>query len=293
MKKFFIVLFSMFSFIFLANGQDILHGKVLENQSMPSKILNRAVHFAVYFPPDYQYSERRYPVVYLLHGYSDKEWGWIQFGEVQQAADKTIADGTIPPMIIVMPDGKITWYINDVEGKDRYEDMIFNEFITYVDATFRTRPEKEFRGVAGLSMGGYGSLVWSLHHPETFAACAALSAGVMTDEEINNMPEEEYKSIFTNRYTSSPSNRLTQHWYKNSVIALFSQLPDDKKKDVRYWIDCGDDDFLYKGNSTLHILLRDRNIPHEYRVRNGSHSWEYWRTGIKDALKFIGESFHR
>ncbi|HQH41731.1 MAG TPA: alpha/beta hydrolase-fold protein [Bacteroidales bacterium] len=293
MKKFLLVISFAFIFINISNAQAISCGKILENQSMPSKILNGPVHYAVYLPPDYQVSERRYPVVYLLHGYSDKEWGWIQFGEIQHAADKAIADGIIPPMIIVMPDGKITWYINDYQGKDRYEDMIFTEFIPYIDATFRTRPEKEFRGVAGLSMGGYGSLIWSLHHPETFAACAALSSGVMTDEEIKNMPADEYRSIFTNRFTSSPSDRLTPHWYKNSVIALFSQLPEDKKRDVRYWIDCGDDDFLYKGNSTLHILLRDLNIPHEYRVRNGGHSWEYWRTGITDALKFIGESFHR
>lgn len=293
MKNILFPVFCLLISIFSLSAQNVQPGKVLENQSMPSKILNSPVQYAVYLPPDYHTSERRYPVVYLLHGYSDKEWGWIQFGEIQHAADKAIAEGIIPPMIIVMPDGKITWYINDFQSKERYEDMIFNEFIPYIDALYRTRPEKEFRGVAGLSMGGYGSLIWSLHHPEKFAACAALSAAVLTDEEIVQMPEEQYKNLFTNRYTSSPNERLTKHWYNNSVLALFKQLPEERKKDVRFWIDCGDDDFLYKGNSTLHILLRELNIPHEYRVRNGGHSWEYWRTGITEALKFIGESFHR
>ena len=65
---------------------------------------------------------------------------------------------------------------------------------------------------------------------------------------------------------------------------------DDLKK-VRYWIDCGDDDFLTKGNCMLHIALKEKNVPHEFRVRDGSHNWTYWRTGITDALQFIGTSF--
>ena len=67
----------------------------------------------------------------------------------------------------------------------------------------------------------------------------------------------------------------------------------DKFKGVRLHLDCGDDDFLYAGNSTLHILLRDQKIPHEFRVRDGGHTWSYWRTGLPEGLKFIGSSFHR
>ena len=62
---------------------------------------------------------------------------------------------------------------------------------------------------------------------------------------------------------------------------------------MRYYIDCGDDDFLIKGNCALHLALMDRKIPHEFRVRDGGHTWSYWRTGIVDGLKFIGQSFHR
>jgi enterochelin esterase-like enzyme len=64
-------------------------------------------------------------------------------------------------------------------------------------------------------------------------------------------------------------------------------------KKVRYYIDCGDDDFLIRGNCALHILLSDRKIPHEFRVRDGAHTWVYWRTGIVDGLSFIGRSFNR
>jgi len=70
-------------------------------------------------------------------------------------------------------------------------------------------------------------------------------------------------------------------------------MPEEQKTKVRFYLDCGDDDFLYKGNSTLHILMNDQKIPHEFRVRDGIHEWEYWRTGLPDALKFISKSFYR
>jgi enterochelin esterase-like enzyme len=67
----------------------------------------------------------------------------------------------------------------------------------------------------------------------------------------------------------------------------------EKLKSIRFYIDCGDDDFLYKGNSALHVKMRDLEIPHEYRVREGGHVWSYWRTGLFDGLKFISQTFHR
>ncbi|MFW5820198.1 MAG: alpha/beta hydrolase [Bacteroidota bacterium] len=269
-------------------------GTVHEGLSMESSLLDSEVNYAIYLPPGYKNSQRNYPVVYLLHGFTDNETAWIQFGEVHLTADRAIAERKIPPMIIVMPDGGVTWYINDISGKISYEDMIMEEFIPFIDENYNTRPEKEFRAVAGLSMGGYGSLIWSLHNPHVFSACAAFSAGVMTDEEIQNMEEENYNRLFKDIYVNAKGkNRLSSHWKNNSVIELVRSLPVEEIEKIRFYIDCGDDDFLYKGNSSLHIEMRNRGIDHEYRVKNGSHSWEYWRTNIIEGLQFIGESFHR
>jgi S-formylglutathione hydrolase FrmB len=271
-----------------------LPGKVLEGLNMPSEILGKPVNFAVYLPPDYDLSTRRYPVVYLLHGYTDNESGWVQFGEVQLAADHAIASREIPPMIIVMPDGGVSWYINNHDGSVRWEDMFIQEFIPFIDSEFRTRPKKEFRGISGLSMGGHGSLILSLHNPDLFAACAAFSAAVWTEEEVKAMPADSRGGLFTNLYgTTKDKTLLTDHYKANSVIYLAATKTKTELEKVRLYIDCGDDDFLYKGNASLHILLRDRQVKHEYRVRDGGHTWSYWRTGITDGLKFIGESFNR
>ena len=270
-------------------------GQVLEGLHLTSAILGRDVHYAVYLPPDYATSTRRYPVVYLLHGYTDNESGWVQFGEVNMAADRAIADREIPPMIIVMPDGGVTWYVNDYRNKVRFEDMFIQEFIPHIDSTYRTRPEREFRGVAGLSMGGWGTLVYALRHPDVFAACAAFSAAVWPDDEIVSMKQDTWDKVVGPVLGPglAGNNRLTPHFRMYSPLELAKTLPEDSLKKVRYYIDCGDDDFLIKGNCALHILLNDRKIPHEFRVRDGAHTWVYWRTGIVDGLSFIGRSFNR
>ena len=275
---------------------DAAAGQVLEALKVSSAILGRDVAYAVYLPPDYATSTRRYPVVYLLHGYTDDESGWIQFGEVGLAADRAIAEREIPPMIIIMPDGGVTFYINDAAGKVRYEDMFVQELIPYVDATYRTRASREFRGIAGLSMGGWGTLIQSLRHPELFAAGAAFSAAVWPDDEILGMKQESWDKLLGPLFGAAGlagKDRLTPYFRKVSPLDLAKSLPEDSLKKVRYYIDCGDDDFLIKGNCALHLLLTSRKIPHEFRVRDGSHTWSYWRTGIVDGLKFIGESFHR
>lgn len=279
----------------LASGECGNQGQVLEGLHFASAVLGREVNYAVYLPPDYQTSTRRYPVVYLLHGYTDNESGWIQFGEVQLAADRAIAAREIPPMIIAMPDGGVSWYINDYQNKVRFEDMFVQEFIPRIDSTLRTRPDREFRGVSGLSMGGLGTLVYALRHPDLFAACAAFSAAVWTDDEIVGMKQDIWDKVVGPVFGPglTGKDRLTPHLRKHNPLDLAKTLPEDSLKKVRFYIDCGDDDFLFKGNAALSVVLHDRKIPHEFRVRDGAHTWEYWRTGIVEGLKFIGSSFRR
>ena len=285
----------LFIFALQLHAQPVPHGQVLEGLSMKSKILGKDVRYAAYLPPDYGTSTRKYPVVFLLHGFTDEESAWIQFGEANLAADRAIESRDIPPMILILPDGGVTWYINDAAGKVRYEDMFVKEFIPFIDTTYRTRPKKEFRGVAGLSMGGWGSLVYALKHPNLFAACVAFSAGIRTDEEFVGSPDGEFDYVYSDLFGEKLRGqaRLSEHYRRNNPFDIVKSLPPDSLKSVRILLDCGDDDFLTAGNAMFHLLLRERGIPHEYRVRDGEHSWAYWRTGITDGLKFIGASFNR
>lgn len=281
------------SFTLFANAQHA--GKVIETKTVKSSILNKNVPYTLYLPADYETSNRTYPIVYLLHGYTDDNTGWLQFGEINRYADKAIAEGTIPPMIIVMPNGDSSFYINSYDGKEKYEDFFIKEFMPSVEKTYRIKAEKKFRGIAGLSMGGYGTLIYALKYPELFAAAAPLSAAVIDDNAIITMPEKNWESTFGQLFGRGlkDKDRLNETWYKNSPLKIVETKTTDELKKVRYWIDCGDDDFLTKGNCLLHIALTEKRVPHEFRVRDGAHNWTYWRTGITDALKFIGDSFHQ
>ncbi len=247
--------------------------------------------YAVYLPKGYESSQRMYPVLYLLHGAGGNQRSWIQGGDMQRIVDKTIEEGKADPMIIVMPDAELTYFMNTKDKEYQFEDFFFNELMPYVEKTYRCRSGKRYRSIAGLSMGGFGALLYALHHPELFNASAALSAAVRTDEEVIDMPEEDYLKRYRKMMgeLKNSESRITDFWNQNSIIFLVKQLKEDQKKLVHFYIDIGDDDFLYRGNSLLHTTMRDLNIPHEYRVRNGSHSWEYWRSALPDVLTFVSE----
>ena len=269
-------------------------GLVKESLKVKSAALGKDVEYNIYLPADYDKSNRQYPVLYLLHGYGDDETGWTQFGEAQMIADKL--QGEVAPMIIVMPDAGVSWYINSYDGKVKYEDFFIKEFIPYVDANYRTRPTKQYRAVAGLSMGGYGTLIMATKHPELFSSAAPLSSGVFTDEEIINGDAHMWNDVMGNLYGKKDltgKDRLTDHYNKNSILKIIETANADELKKVRFYIDCGDKDFLIKGNMALHAALIDKKIPHEFRVREGVHNWTYWRTALPEVLKFISVSFHQ
>ncbi len=265
-------------------------GKVYDNLSMNSEILKMDRKYSVYLPPDYESSQRSYPVLYLLHGSGDDQTGWVQFGEIRYIADKAINAGLATPMIVVMPDANTgrRGYVNDISGKWRYEDFFISEFIPFIEKTYRIKGEKQYRAVAGLSMGGEGTFIYALHHPEMFAAACPMSAATGPANLA------DLKGYMAKRGLEGGTPEQQEAWVKNySVLYLIENMPDAQKKAVRWYIDCGDDDFLYEGNSMVHILMRKKEIPHEFRIRDGAHSWSYWRSSLPAVLEFISVSFHR
>ncbi|MBD0284356.1 MAG: esterase family protein [Flavisolibacter sp.] len=285
MKKMALLFLMTFS-VFLVFAQS---GKVFDNLSLKSKILNMDRKYAVYLPPDYESSQRSYPVLYLLHGGGDDQTGWIQFGEVLTITDKAIKEGTVTPMVIIMPDANTgrRGYYNVIKGDWRYEDFFFQELMPYVEKTYRIKGEKRYRAVAGLSMGGGGSFIYALHHPELFAVACPLSAAT------GPVTLEDAKTQYSRNNPGLADATIQNYYNQYSVLQLINNMPDSSKKAVRWFIDCGDDDFLYEGNSLVHIAMRKREIPHEYRVRDGVHSWTYWRASLPVVLEFISMSFHQ
>ena len=264
-------------------------GKVIDQLSLKSKILNSERKYAVYLPSDYDHSNREYPVLYLLHGAGDDHTGWVQFGEVKSIADNANKEGLSTSMIIVMPDAQTgkRGYFNDIDNNWNYEDFFFQEFIPFIEKKYRIKSEKRYRAIAGLSMGGGGTFIYALRHPDMFSSACPLSGymGKLSYNEFYESNEEKLKKY--------RREKVFNYYSNHNALSIIQNQTDENLKSVRWYIDCGDNDFLYEGNSLVHIALKKRGVPHEYRVRDGAHNWTYWRSALPEVLSFVSDRFHQ
>ena len=279
----------LLTFVFTSGLLFSQGGKVIDQLSLKSKILNSERKYAVYLPSDYDHSNREYPVLYLLHGAGDDHTGWVQFGEVKSIADNANKEGLSTSMIIVMPDAQTgkRGYFNDIDNNWNYEDFFFQEFIPFIEKKYRIKSEKRYRAIAGLSMGGGGSFIYALRHPNMFSSACPLSGymGKLSYNEFYESNEEKLKKYIREKVFNYYSN--------HNALSIIQNQTDENLKSVRWYIDCGDNDFLYEGNSLVHIARKKRGVPHEYRVHDGDHNWTYWRSALPEVLSFITEHFHQ
>jgi len=269
--------------------------RIIESLSMPSNILGEEVRFSVVLPADYYQSEHSYPVVYLLHGLGDDETSWLEYGRISQFADRAEADGEIVPMIFVMPQGFRTYYVNDYKGSFRYQDMFVEEFVPYIDQQFRTLKENKQRALMGYSMGGFGAFNLAVRHPEVFGVSVPLSMSVRTDAQyMTEDPrgwDEQWGRLF-GAPGEKDSARLTPWYLQNSPFHIPDGADSTAFRKIRLYMDNGDkEQTLCRANETLHILMEEKKIPHEFRVREGGHSFDYWCSALPDALRFISDAF--
>jgi enterochelin esterase-like enzyme len=265
-------------------------GTVMDNLKAPSKLLQRDQEYAIYLPPGYQESQRSYPVLFLLHGSGDDHAGWVQFGEVQHLTDQAIREGKATPMVIIMPNGKPgkSSFFNGYKKEWPYEDFFFQEFLPYLEKTYRIKQEKRYRAISGLSMGGRSAFVYGLHHPDMFAAVCPLSPGAGAVE-----PEKARDFYGPRGLEKANDQEITAYDQQHSILRLVETLPEDQLKSVKWYLDCGDDDGLSVENALVHVALKKKGIPHEFRVRNGGHNWTYWREALPQVLEFVTASFHK
>jgi enterochelin esterase-like enzyme len=256
-------------------------------------LLNRAIEYAVLLPAGYDESEDSYPVVYLLHGFGDDETAWYKNGGLQFYVDKQAAE--VVPMIYVMPQAFNTYYIDKFNGNFPYMDMFVEELVPEIDSRFRTKKDKSQRAVMGYSMGGYGALILPAMHPEVFSISIPLSMSFRTDEQYL----QESQSSFDNQWAPnfgpakgvSGTARLSDYFKERSPFYFFNEENLTVYNNLHILIDCGDDEesLIFTSNS-LHSLMRDNGINHEYRVRSGGHSFDYWKKSYTEALKFISNA---
>ncbi|MDR0798229.1 MAG: esterase family protein [Dysgonamonadaceae bacterium] len=215
------------------------------------------------------------PVVYLLHGYSGNETDWL----THKTDLPSIADEK--GLIIVCPDGKNSWYLDSPLKKDnQYETFISVELINYIDTHYATISDRYHRAITGLSMGGHGAMYNAFKHPDVFGAVGSMSGAI----NVNNGG----KNFTLASLLPSMTNGNTGNWGAHSVLAQIAHL---KNQELAILFDCGINDFCLPYNEALHKALVDKKIDHDYTIRPGSHTWDYWTNSIDYHLLFFQKYF--
>jgi len=266
--------------------------RLLTEQILKSNILNRDIKYAILLPKEYDSLNSKYPVVYLLHGFGDDETAWYTWGDIMTYAE-AIDPGKIP-MIYVMPQGFNSYWVNQYDGEFPYMDMLVNEMVPKIDLLYHTIKDPQHRAVMGYSMGGYGALITTAKNPSVFKTGVVLSMSYRTDQQYMAESQSNWNiqwgSIFGG-IGASGAARLTDYYKANNPFYFFTNPDDVSLKSQNYFIDCGDDEEnLSRPNDSLHDMLRNFNIKHEYRVRNGAHSWDYWHSALPEALRYISSA---
>ena len=288
------LLFSLF-LILICNSIANAGLRIMESIVMHSRILKHDVHFSVCLPKNYYGVKQSFPVVYLLHGLGDDETSWLEYGQITQFADKAVESGETVPMIFVMPEAFRTYYVNDYKGSFLYQDMFVKEMVPHIDSLFRTISDKQQRALMGYSMGGFGALILHLKHTDIFGTAVPLSISVRTDEQYMTEDASGWDDQW-GRLFGEPgfkgADRITDYYKKNSPFHVLSKMTAAEMKNLNIYIDNGDkEQTLCRSNEELHILMRKMKFPHEYRVREGGHSFEYWVSALPNALRFISDAF--
>lgn len=273
----------------LAQSPSGAQSKIITD-SIHSKVLNAYRAYNVFLPKSYETdTNKKYPVLYLLHGMTDTNQAWSGRGHLQDVADQLIESGEACEMIIVTPNAGGNIYAGvwngyfDMPGWS-YETFFYTEFLPYIEKNYRVIGNKANRAIAGLSMGGGGATCYGQKHSEMYAAVYAMSA-LMSIPELGAAPAQKKDDKMA---------ILTKSVIENSCVDYVESADEEriaKLRSVVWFVDCGDDDFLLDRNIEFTQAMRKKKIPCQFRVRDGGHTWEYWHSALYTCLPFVTRNF--
>lgn len=262
----------------------------VETKTIKSNVLDADREYSIFLPKSYDTDKnKKYPILYLLHGMMDTNKGWHERGHVKDVMDQLVESGEACEMIIVTPNAGGNIYEGvwngyfDMPGW-KYETFFYTEFLPHIESTYRVIGDKAHRAIAGLSMGGGGATSYAQRHSELFSSAYAMSA-LMSIPEQGAAPSQ------------SPDDKmaiLTKSVIENSCVKYVEEADETRKTQLRsvvWFVDCGDDDFLLDRNIEFTQAMRKAQIPCQFRVRDGGHTWEYWHSALYTCLPFVTRNF--
>ncbi|MBK9162788.1 MAG: esterase family protein [Acidobacteria bacterium] len=258
-----------------------LAANVAEHE-LESKLMGRQMPYRVVLPKSYAAEkDKKYPVVYLLHGLTGRYRNWTDLTKLPSYAEGH-------EFIIVTPEGGNGWYTDShTKAEEKYESYIIKELIPEVEKRYRSVGTRGGRAIAGLSMGGYGAIKFGLKYPDMFALAGsfsgALGAASLSGEGRSTSSIRSIGEVF------GPADSETRA--ANDIFKMVRESTPEKVKAMPFlYVDCGTEDFLFQNNRDFVALLAEKKIPHEYRQLPGAHNWPYWDKQVREFLR-VAENF--
>ncbi len=251
-----------------------------------SDALGRDVSYFVDLPPSYEGSgNRKYPVVYALHGLFEGAGFWERRGLAPILAGLREA-GAVPEFLVVAVDGGNSFFVNAPGG--RYEDMVTKDLVSHVEATYRVVPGRKGRGLLGVSMGGYAALHIAFDQPGLVAAVATHSAMLLERIPSPDQGAGRWHMAAFNKVFGDPIDPAL--WAENDPLVQAKKV--DPKAVPALYLDCGSEDHfgLASGHRDLHRILEERGIPHQFELAPGDHGYEFVRARLEKSLLFLGRA---
>ncbi|MGO9270671.1 MAG: alpha/beta hydrolase [Terriglobia bacterium] len=272
----------------------------IECGAVASTILRQPVRYCVFLPPSYDAAAantaapevRRYPVLYDLHGLGDNEQSLVNTGAWSLIQDLR-EQHQISEFLIVTPDGEQTFYINSRDGRVRYSDFFMREFLPAVERKYRVRPGRQWRGITGMSMGGYGALRFAFAYPQLFGAVSAHSAAIVAKPPGQSNRAVDASSPLAALLGALYGNPVDfAFWNQNSPFVLAKQNAAALAR-LRIYFDCGSEDSygFDKGARVLHQELDALKVKHEFHIYPGGHGVQYYLTHVAESIQFHSRAF--
>jgi S-formylglutathione hydrolase FrmB len=248
----------------------------VDTLSVYSQSMRKDTRCVVIIPQDAE--TKAMPVLYLLHGLGGDHQSWLRIKpELPQLADE------LQILIVCANGGVRSWYLDSpIDSTFRYETYMTKELIPFVDSHFKTIANREGRAIAGLSMGGHGSLYLAIRHLDMFGAACSTSGSV---DLLKKTFSWKYKEMIL-----GDTSCCKQNWLNNSVIEMADQLGHGQ---LQIHLDCGTEDDLYLANLRLHEKWVRLGIEHEYAESSGAHDAAYWNKSIGPILVFVDRFFDK
>lgn len=261
----------------------------VRSASFRSAALGRDVGYVVDLPPSYDAAlQRRYPVVYALHGLFEGPGFWERRGLAPILA-KLRESGAVPEFLVVAVDGGNSFFVNGHAG--RFEDLVAKDLIEHVEASYRVVPGRAGRALLGISMGGYAALHLAFTQPGLYAAVATHSAMLLeqipsAEQGAGRWHMAAFQAVF-----GAPIDAAL--WAANDPLASARSV--EPRAAAALYFDCGSEDRygLATGNRDLHRILEEGGVAHTFELAPGDHGYEFVRARLERSLAFVGKALQR